>query len=231
MTLINGYIKIMNEKIDEDAVIQMYVNDCFSMRRIADIVGTNHHMIKRILERHGIVICQKNRVRKPFTIEHKQKISESRKKLKENGWIPYNKGLKTINRKDGRGLLYKNMLAHLRFSVSIDWLMRFDFEKLKALNTAISNRSNRWNITTDEYVRYIEHFYNDKQFLIVYEKYRNNPCTYTKPSIDHIIPKSKGGTNDLSNLQFLSWFENRCKNDMSQEDWDIIKTNIKEYLI
>ena len=50
-------------------------------------------------------------------------------------------------------------------------------------------------------------------------------------SIDHIIPKAKGGTNLLSNLQFLSWFENRCKNDMTQDEWNTLKLNIKEYVI
>ncbi len=41
----------------------------------------------------------------------------------------------------------------------------------------------------------------------------------------------KGGTNSLDNLQFLSWFENRCKNDMRQEEWDVLKSNIQEYFI
>ena len=45
------------------------------------------------------------------------------------------------------------------------------------------------------------------------------------------MPKAKGGTNDLENLQFLSWFENRCKNDMTQKEWNILKSNIGEYLI
>ena len=39
------------------------------------------------------------------------------------------------------------------------------------------------------------------------------------------------GTNELSNLQFLLWFENRCKNDMTQAEWNTLKTNIKGYIL
>jgi len=35
----------------------------------------------------------------------------------------------------------------------------------------------------------------------------------------------------IDNLQFLTWFENRAKCDMSQEDWNKVKLNIKDYLI
>ena len=41
----------------------------------------------------------------------------------------------------------------------------------------------------------------------------------------------KGGTNAIENLQFLSWFENRCKNDMAQAEWNNLKLNIQEYFI
>ena len=55
---------------------------------------------------------------------------------------------------------------------------------------------------------------------------------YSKPSLDHIIPKSKGGKlNDLDNLQFITWLENRIKNDLYIDEWNNIKNNIKEYLI
>ena len=43
-------------------------------------------------------------------------------------------------------------------------------------------------------------------------------------SVDAII-------TDLENLQFLSWFENRCKNDMTQLEWDEIKKNINKYFV
>jgi len=37
--------------------------------------------------------------------------------------------------------------------------------------------------------------------------------------IDHIFPKSKGGTDDLGNLQPLQWAENRHKSDTLPMYW------------
>ena len=47
----------------------------------------------------------------------------------------------------------------------------------------------------------------------------------------HIHTRANGGCNMIDNLQFLTWFENRAKCDMSQEDWNKVKLNIKDYLI
>lgn len=54
---------------------------------------------------------------------------------------------------------------------------------------------------------------------------------FTDEMTSEIIATSVGGTNCLDNLQFLSWFENRCKNNMSQIEWDNIKDNIEEYFV
>ena len=34
---------------------------------------------------------------------------------------------------------------------------------------------------------------------------------------------------NADNLQVLTWFENRCKNDMTQAEWSAIKLNINRY--
>jgi 5-methylcytosine-specific restriction endonuclease McrA len=173
----------------------------------------------------------KNKLRH-FTDEHKRKISESRKRLKANGWVPYNKGLKTLDRENGVELILKNMKAHLKYDVSLEWLSQFnDIEKLKYLNRSISRKRDCEGFTTKTYKQFIEKFYYDEKFNSLFDKWIESGDKWIKPSIDHIIPKSKGGTNELSNLQFLSWFENRCKNDMTQAEWDMLKANIKEYIL
>ena len=41
---------------------------------IARQFNTNHHKVKDILTKNNIIITQKNRIREPFTQEHKNKI-------------------------------------------------------------------------------------------------------------------------------------------------------------
>lgn len=188
--------------MDEDLVIELY--QCGrTMRSIAKEFNTNHKVVSKALKKNGI------QTREPKNLRGMRKFDSD---VERN---------------------YNNMATHLRFEVTVEWLMQFsDFSKLKLLNDVITNRSGRWDVSTDWYKSYIERFYNDRQFNSIYAVWINSgKLKYKKPSVDHIIPKAKGGTNSLDNLQFLSWFENRCKNDMSQEEWDVLKSNIQEYFI
>lgn len=161
-----------------------------------------------------------------FTEEHKRKIGESRKKLKANGWIPYNLGLKM----DDLSLL-KNMRAHLKYDVTIEWLSKFeDIEKLKYLNKSLSRKRDYEGFTTEIYIQFIEHFYYDNKFNELYLKWIETNDKWIKPSLDHIIAKAKGGGLLIDNLQFISWLENRAKMDIDQEDWNKMKQNIIYYL-
>ena len=128
---------------------------------------------------------------------------------------------------------YKNMKNHLLFDVDLDWLCLFDdIDKLKFLNKIVSNirRHNKneyWE--TDFYKKFIEKFYYDDKFNKIYNIWLNTKDSWKKPSIDHINCDDR--SNDLNNFQFLTWFENRCKNNIPQSKWIKMKENINEYFI
>jgi len=205
----------------EGCILKNYKAGHTSLRDVANKCGTDHHTVKRALVRNGIEI--KKAKSKPFSDEHKMKISKAN--IGRKSWIE--------GKKATPEMLYKNMSAHLRFDVTWEWLSYFeDIEKLKLLNRCVTNRSGRFNVGTDWYKCYLTQFWDCEQFNSVYKKWiDSNKQPLKRPSLDHIHPKSKSGCEELSNLQFLSWFENRCKNDMSQEDWNNLKLNIEEYLV
>lgn len=188
--------------MNDKIVINLYLSGK-SMREIAKSLATNHKLISRVLKRNDVP------TRKPKNL----------------------RGVKKFDCDIERN--YNNMATHLRFDVSMEWLMQFDdFSKLKLLNDVITNRSGRWDVSTEWYKSYIERFYNDEQFNRIYMVWVDSgKVKYKKPSLDHVMPKAKGGTNSLDNLQFLTWFENRCKNDMTQIEWDDLKYNIEEYFV
>lgn len=204
----------------EQEILKAYIPHETTLREVARQCETNHHMVKRVLQRNNISIWRGRQA--ALSEEHKAKIGKSSK-----GRPSYWKGKKMPMKAK-----YKNMAAHLRYHVGWEWLTQFeDFEKLKALNGCI-NKPDRFPQETAWYKDFITHFYNDKQFNLVYKRWmESKKQLYKKPSIDHITPQSKGGTHDMDNLQVLSWFENRCKNNMTQHEWNNLKVNIQEHFV
>lgn len=202
--------------LNEKEICKYYqeVNGLISLRKMSRKYNTNHHRIKKILERNEVEIV-KNNPKRQLTEKHKEKISCATK-----GRKAWNEG-KTMSKE----FLYKNMKNHLKYNISLKWLERFDnIERLKFLNKRISRRRDSDNFNTNKYKKFIEKFYCDEQFNAIYDMWiENNKNTYYKPSLDHIIPKSKGGNYDVDNLQFLTWYENRCKNNMTMEEWNNFK--------
>ena len=146
--------------LDNNLVCKMY-KDNKSMRQIALELNTNHKLISRILNGKGI---------------------KTREPLKQRGKTKF---------KCNNERLYNNMATHLRFDVNYEWLMQFkDFDKLKLLNDAITNRSGRWDVSTEWYKFYLIKFYEDNQFNDLYKKWVDSDFQkYKKPSLDHIISK------------------------------------------
>ena len=122
-------------------------------------------------------------------------------------------------------------------------LFQDDFEKYLFLHKSLritGNTVDYYNKNIEKYKEIILYFWNDKQFNILYNFWRNNEkkdktfYDWAKPSLDHIIPTSKGGKEELSNYQFLTVFENLAKRDMTMEEWNAFKreTNTKsDYFI
>ena len=103
-----------------------------------------------------------------------------------------------------------------------------DFDKFLFIHKAIRSTIGIELMSLEEYKDYIEHFYYDDQFNAVYDFWERQERTSTfydwaKPSLDHIIPWSKGGRHNKENLHFLTVFENLSKRDMTMEEWNIFK--------
>lgn len=45
-------------------------------------------------------------------------------------------------------------------------------------------------------------------------------------SVDHIIPKKNGGTNDVSNLRLVTIYANRAKSDLTDKEFLILCENV-----
>lgn len=126
----------------------------------------------------------------------------------------------------------KAFLASTRKDIDKDYINTFDdFEKLLLVHSLISRSSGipLKQYSLKEYKELVEYIYYDEQFNAVYKfwldhKQENNTFyDWAKPSIDHIIPKSKGGSNDKANLQILTVFENLNKRDLTMEEWNEFK--------
>lgn len=204
-----------------------------SLRDVAHRLDTNHKLVGKYLRKNNIEIIKAPP--KPISDIHKRKIGE-----KSKGIEAWNKGTKAKkNKPTGHKRVMpmknriENMRSHMRWDIDVSFLEKFeDFNKLKFLNKSISRKRDFGEISTEYYKEFILKFYNEPQFNLIYSKWKDNgEQNLLKPSLDHIFPKSRGGSNELDNLQFLTWFENRCKNDMTQDEWNSLKLNIKEYLI
>ena len=194
--------------MNEQEIIHLYVGEGYTLRRIADVFGTNHHMVRRILERNCVEITQAGRKRKPFSEEHRRNIGMARKGSKS-----WNAG-KTMP----EALRRANMRGKLR--TNIDLNKYADYERLLFLTTYLSTR--REHIGYDDSVRelFLDKFYFDKQFNAIYDTWiASGKNRWYRPTLDHKMSQANGGAWELDNLQFLTWFENRAKADMNEDEW------------
>lgn len=133
----------------------------------------------------------------------------------------------------GCGKRIRAFLASARQGIDEEYLYSFNnFEKFLYVHKMLTHITDNYygaQCELEEYKKAIETIYYSKQFNAIYNFWKN--CTFiintfydlAKPSIDHIIPLSRGGTSKIENLQILTVFENLAKRDMTQEEWDEFK--------
>ena len=127
--LLQGDCIELMKNITDESIKKLYIEERYSLRKIAKILNTDHHTIKRKLQNMGVPLNNKNRKREPFSKEHRYKISESKK-----GCQSWCKG-----KKMPYIAILKNMITHIKWNVDLDFYLQFNnIEKLKALNNPFS---------------------------------------------------------------------------------------------
>lgn len=190
----------VKELYEEDKTIPMIVEE----------LKLKRHVVREVLYELGVYITKSNRLR-VFSEEHKQKISESKKG--QPGFWKDKKMPDETNR--------KNMINHMKFDITLEDIVKYgDTERLKALNKALYRDRVKIHFDKKKYLAYLERVYKDEAFNKIYDLWIDTgKIRWTMLSLDHIVPLSRGGTYDLDNLQFLTWFENRAKADMTMSEW------------
>lgn len=221
-----------NQKPDvvNNWVRTLYTTDKLSMNKIAEIIGVDPRSIRQILVDMCIDIEPKEtRIRmSKIQVEELKDIS-----VKINLYKKSNKQIQNGESLDhySKYLSHKLTKTQIRFDVSMVWLSQFsNTEKLQFLNRCIV-RTERFPVDTVWYVSYMEKFYYDKEFNRLYDQWVDNgKHKDLRPTIDHIVPQSKGGGHELENLRFVTWFENKCKSGMDLNEWEFIKSNIGTFI-
>lgn len=207
-------LEVLNEK---DVVDKHCVED-YTIRQLCDFFKLNRNIIRNILRRNNVVVNRRNRL-KQLSDEHKTKISLG------------NKGKHNIKRQ--LCSIKKSMICRMTHDISVDDLdFVDDIRKFSFLTQRISRHSRTFFNTKEKYLEYFKRFYNDEVFNCLYQKWIATKNKEQMPTLDHIIPMSRGGTWDIGNLRYITWFENKCKGDMLLEEWEVFKqkTNTKSDL-
>ncbi len=214
--------KIVLTESEINDIINLYTIKRDNIKNISLKVGVSSKVIRRILIENNIKLDGiKNRFYRVLTKEHKQKISRSligKPSHMKGKKMDFEKRIKNSEIQLGiKNFSLLEFTEYNKFRFIMKWVRRYSISKMG-----------------EEYVyNFITLFYYGEKFNLIYNKWIRNKNKWIIPTLDHIIPLSRGGDFfNLDNMQILTWFENRAKAEMTQKEWEDFKktTNTKSDL-
>lgn len=197
-----------------DACLAEYQSSFISIPNLAKKYGVNYRNLKYAFFKIGVTI--EKRGNGHIGLKRSTQTKKNISKAKSGKPNPLKAGKKYTAVQ--RLTIIKNQC---KFPFSIDEYTNVDkFLLVKAFSNQL------FKLT--EYSKkeqFIKYFYYDELFDYLYTRWLAISPTdkylkkMAKPSIDHIIPISRGGSSDLSNLCVMTWFENRAKVNMTDSEW------------
>jgi hypothetical protein len=192
--------------VNEKEVVRLYVDDKLTLRNIAEIYKTDHHRIHRVLLRNGIVLNRSNRA----IVRRKCKPRTTKRKPNSVKIVH----TEATNR--------RNMARKLKTTIDLDRYQ--DFFKLRFLTRVLARQRKHMGFEDTTRKTFLDKFYFQSEFNRLYDQWIDNGRNkWWMPSLDHKMPRSRNGDWSLHNLQFLTWFENKAKADMTDEEWSLFK--------
>ena len=208
---------------DIDSIIESYKSGKHSIKSIAHDYNASTHRISRLLKDNNIEILQPNR-------KTDKRVKDLERRQQSNS-IKYETPMGKY--KHTKQQLVQNMESHIMYRVPDMWFMQFeDIDKVKILNTALNYSVRTRKISDEEYMKYIETFYYDANFNLLYDLYiKSGFIDWYYPSLDHILPRSLGGLDSVDNFQFVSRLENRLRCNTPLSVWAKLRHNLGDYIV
>ena len=200
--------------ISEELIIKEYCENNLSIYKISKKYNTSSKIISKVIDNNRIPKKKKNNnIGRKLSIQTKNKISDSIKNLSvhPSGW------------KHTFASNLNNIKAQFKLPKDSDLSKYSDYDKLKKITYFLSKNIKKETKTPEYILNFIDYFYNDHQFNKIYDEWKISKNKWNQPSLDHKTPITRGGSDEISNLQVLTWFENRCKIDLTQEEWNNFK--------
>jgi len=201
------------KQVNETELCEYYVRQLVSLRDVSRKYNIDHHRVKRILTDNNCY--DENRI-VPTVRDPSSTIKGVETRHANGSYVAHNKGKKMSE-------THRRVNMKIKMKTEIDLSQYEDYDRLLFLTRYLSKHKSTFN-TDEKRKLFLDKFYIDEQFIMIYSRWiKETENKWLRPSLDHKIPKSIGGTFDLDNLQFLTWFENRAKADMNEEEWQSFK--------